>query len=118
MPTRAEVRAAARLARLSFTDAELDRMAGDLHDILAHARELRMIAASAAAGGADAVAAGGGIADAASAAPANARDDTAPLRADVPGADPLAVPPSYIAPDWRAGFFVVPRLPAHGGDPA
>lgn len=102
MPTREEVRAIAHLARLSFSDAELDRMAGDLGDILARAQELRSIA-SAASPAADGA--------------ARADDDRAALRDDVPGADPLAMPPSYLAPDWRDGFFAVPRLPAHGGDP-
>ncbi|HSK19224.1 MAG TPA: Asp-tRNA(Asn)/Glu-tRNA(Gln) amidotransferase subunit GatC [Longimicrobiales bacterium] len=106
MPTREEVRAVARLARLSFSDTELDRMAGDLRDILAQARALRTIAASPAAG-----------ADAALAADESAAvgENAAALRDDVPGSDPLAVPPSYIAPDWRDGFFAVPRLPTHGG---
>ena len=35
------------------------------------------------------------------------------LRSDVPGPDGLAVPPSYLAPEWRDGFFTVPRLPPH-----
>lgn len=38
----------------------------------------------------------------------------APLRADVPGADALARPARELAPDWRDGFFIVPRLPALG----
>ncbi|HSJ31172.1 MAG TPA: hypothetical protein VK933_07045 [Longimicrobiales bacterium] len=105
MPTREEVRAVARLARLSFTDAELEHMAGDLRDVLALAQELRTIAASPAAGDADGASATGENAD--------AGEDVAKLRADVPGADPLAMPPSYLAPDWRDGFFAVPRLPAH-----
>ena len=109
MPTREEVRAVARLARLSFSDVELDRMAGDLRDILALAQELSTIAeASTVAGDGDAAPATGGNADAGA--------PRAALREDVPGADPLALPPSYIAPEWRDGFFTVPRLPGHGGD--
>ena len=34
------------------------------------------------------------------------------LRADAPDSDPLHSQPSEFAPDWRDGFFVVPRLPA------
>lgn len=109
MPTREEVRAVAHLARLSFSDVELDRMAGDLRDILALAQELSAIAeASAVVGDGDAVPAAGGNAD--------AGESQAALRADVPGADPLSLPPSYIAPEWCDGFFTVPRLSTHGGD--
>lgn len=108
MPTREEVRAVARLARLSFTDAELEHMTGDLRDMLALAQELRTIAAPPAAGVADAASAAGENAD--------ADYDAVALRPDVPGADPLALPPSYLAPDWRDGFFAVPRLPAHDRD--
>ncbi len=34
------------------------------------------------------------------------------LRSDAPDSDTLHKPPSELAPDWRDGFFVVPRLPA------
>lgn len=36
----------------------------------------------------------------------------APLRPDRVGFDPLLIPPGEVAPAWRDGFFVVPRLPA------
>jgi aspartyl/glutamyl-tRNA(Asn/Gln) amidotransferase C subunit len=39
---------------------------------------------------------------------------SAPLRADKPGADALARPVRELAPDWRDGFFTVPRLAALG----
>jgi hypothetical protein len=34
------------------------------------------------------------------------------MRADAPGADPLAFPPERLAPAWYDGFFTVPRLSA------
>ena len=34
------------------------------------------------------------------------------LRPDAPDSDRLHGHPSEFAPDWREGFFVVPRLPA------
>lgn len=34
------------------------------------------------------------------------------LRSDAPDSDSLHGHPSEIAPDWRDGFFIVPRLPA------
>ncbi len=45
-------------------------------------------------------------------------DWAAPTR--IPGAlpDPLLRPPSDAAPDWREGFFVVPRLSALDRDEA
>jgi aspartyl/glutamyl-tRNA(Asn/Gln) amidotransferase C subunit len=92
-PTREEVRAMARLARLEFTTDELDRMAADLRGILEHVDALRQAVAA-----------------------AEGDDGQRQLRADVPGADPLSMPPGYSAPEWRDGFFTVPRLPAHRDD--
>jgi aspartyl-tRNA(Asn)/glutamyl-tRNA(Gln) amidotransferase subunit C len=47
-------------------------------------------------------------------ADAHAAEGTAPLRADEPGRDELVRPVRELAPDWRAGFFTVPRLAALG----
>ena len=90
--TRDEVRAVAALARLHLTEEEASLFAAQLADILAHVEELD------AAGSTDAVE-----------PPGLAR---APLRIDEPPADELAQPPSAIAPEWREGFFTVPRLDA------
>jgi aspartyl/glutamyl-tRNA(Asn/Gln) amidotransferase C subunit len=107
VPTREEVLAIARLARLVFTTDELDRMAGELQGILGHVDVLRQLTAtgdSAPPVDGNHVAlehAAGGVLS----------------RTDVTGADPLSMPPSYLAPEWHDGFFTVPRLPAHGRDP-
>jgi aspartyl/glutamyl-tRNA(Asn/Gln) amidotransferase C subunit len=102
--------AVARLARLSFTGDELDRMADELHVILAHVDLLRQLDANAPDGDRPAEqragAAAGGVVGHTS------------LRADEPGADPLHVPPADLAPAWHDGFFTVPRLPSHRDSPS
>jgi aspartyl-tRNA(Asn)/glutamyl-tRNA(Gln) amidotransferase subunit C len=95
--TRALVEHVARLARLRLDDAEIERLTGELNGILVHVDEL----VEADVAGVDAV---GGVAD-----------GPAVLRADEPGADPLASPPSELTPGWLDGFFTVPRLAALGG---
>ena len=50
-----------------------------------------------------------------SAAPVPVGPAKAPLRADEVRPVPLAYPPSAFAPDFREGFFVVPRLEAMEG---
>lgn len=98
MPVRREdVLAVARLARLSMDAAEADRMAGQLNGILAHMDALRDIDLD-------------GV-------PPFVLDveGGAPLRDDVPDADPLLRRPADVAAAWRDGFFVVPRLAAQGG---
>lgn len=93
--SRAQVEQVARLARLHFDPAELDRLTHDLNAILGHMDELREL-------------------DVADVAPFTVvAADATPQRADVPGADPLHVEPSSLAPAWRDGFFTVPRLAAH-----
>lgn len=94
-----EVRLAAALARLRLDDAEVAAMAGELASILEHVRAL------ARADGTDAV-------------PGAVEDRAAPLRPDVYGADLLHRSPDMVAPAWKDGFFVVPRLPALDGDAA
>ena len=115
MPSREEVRAIARLARLTFTPSELDRMRRDLRGILDQIEAIRQVTARAD--------------DAPPASPAEPRPDDSrsrrtplrpddshsrrtPMRPDVPGADPVALPPSAFAPEWHDGFFTVPRVRA------
>jgi len=98
--TREQVRQVAVLARLHLTEEEATLFASQLADILAHVEELES--------------AGNPTAD--EDGPVSVR---APLRIDEPPADGLADPPSAVAPDWRDGFFTVPRLDAMDpGSPA
>ncbi|MGD8277573.1 MAG: Asp-tRNA(Asn)/Glu-tRNA(Gln) amidotransferase GatCAB subunit C [Gemmatimonadota bacterium] len=92
---RDDARRIAALARLSLTDAELDRFAGQLASVLDHVAALGD-------GAADAVPAG-------SAAPSSTRADREAF--DLP-----ARPPVSFAPEFTDGFFVVPRLPAFDGE--
>jgi aspartyl-tRNA(Asn)/glutamyl-tRNA(Gln) amidotransferase subunit C len=95
----AQVREIARLARLALDDDEVRRYTRDLNAILEHV---------------EAIAAVTGPDD----APERGEAGAAPLRPDEPGADPLQLPAAASAPDWRDGFFVVPRLAALGSDGA
>jgi len=88
---RDDVRRIAALARLSLSDAELDRFAGQLASVLDHVTALGDVAAAGA--------------PPASAAPSRVREDRATF--DVP-----ARPPASFAPEFIDGFFAVPRLPA------
>lgn len=95
MSTRGDLPRIARLAGLHFTEAELDLLADELDEVLARVAELdqvEVVDVSVLRGASTAAAA---------------------LRPDVAGSDELAVPPSYLAPEWREGFFTVPRLPTH-----
>lgn len=87
-PSRTDAAAAARLARLSLAPDELDALARDLAAVLARIDELRHVAGAEPNG-----------------------DVPAFLRADEPGADPLCEPPATFAPEWRGGWFTVPRIP-------
>jgi aspartyl/glutamyl-tRNA(Asn/Gln) amidotransferase C subunit len=92
--TPADIEHIAALARLRLEPQEVDRLTGQLNDILGHFAALQSI-------------------DVRDVPPfAVAAEGAAPLRADVPGADPLHVDPAVNAPAWRAGFFTVPRLAA------
>lgn len=94
--SRGEVDRIARLARLRLDPAEAARITGELNTILAHMAELAPLDVT----GVEAE----GVAE----GPAPYRDPDA-------GPDPLQAPLERIAPDWREGFFVVPRLPAMEG---
>jgi aspartyl-tRNA(Asn)/glutamyl-tRNA(Gln) amidotransferase subunit C len=95
--TRSQVEYVAALARLRLTPDEAERYTAQLNGILEHFEALSQVPLTA-------VAAVGGVAEGAS-----------PLRADVHGADALAVPPAELAVSWDDGFFTVPKLAALGG---
>lgn len=89
----AGVRRAAKLARIALSSAEPERFAEELAPVLDAFERV----------------------DASGALPELGTRDRHPeavLRPDVPDSDPLYLPPSELAPDWREGFFVIPRLPA------
>lgn len=90
---RGTVRRIAELARLELTEDEEERLAGDLAEILGHFEELEGLDLEGEGGPED-------------------RGLATRLRADAPGADPMAFEPRELAPSWRGGFFEVPRLDA------
>lgn len=89
----AGVRRAARLARIALTPAEPERFAAEIAPVLDEFERMEST---------------GPLPDLAS----RDRHGEAGLRSDVPDSDPLHLRPSALAPDWREGFFVIPRLPA------
>ncbi len=90
---RDEVERVARLAGLELSDRELSRLAGEMAAVLRHVREIRRL---------------GGDGD----PPGESSAGEGPLRPDRPGSDPLHRPVRQLAPEWRDGHFLVPRLPA------
>ena len=88
-----DVRRLAALARLALDDGQAEAMAAQLTDILGHVDGLDTLSDDGTAPGGDGA--------------------PAPLRADLPGADALDREPADFAPEWRDGFFTVPRLPSH-----
>ncbi len=92
-----DVRRIASLAGLDPSPDELKRLEGELAGILAHMELLAEVPLDEAG--------------------ARMEEGAAPLRRDEPGADGLARPVREMAPDWNAGFFSVPRLPALGEGP-
>lgn len=96
-----QVRYVARLARLELSEDEVVRLAEEMDEVLSRFAELE--AAERDAG------------------PSSRGGDESPgngpsLRPDRPDADALARGPEEVAPEWRDGFFLVPRLEALGGD--
>jgi aspartyl-tRNA(Asn)/glutamyl-tRNA(Gln) amidotransferase subunit C len=88
----AELARIAALARLRLEPAEMERLRLQLDDILAHIEKLLAIDVAPE-----------------QAAPL-ALPAAAAVRADEPDADPLLRPLAEIAPEWRDGFFTVPRV--------
>lgn len=103
-----EVRRIAGLARLELEEDEVARLAGELGRILDHVDELRELELD---GPREPERPPGSDGE----PPEPASDAPPTLRPDVPAPDPMAAGPERAAPDWRDGFFVVPRLPAMEG---
>ena len=88
---RDDVRHVARLAELAVGEGELDRLVDQMNRIVDYVARLDQVPA-------DHVA-----------EPFLPGPPSAALREDVPGPVPLARPPAEFAPEFRDGFFLVPR---------
>lgn len=88
---RDEVLHVARLAELAVREEELDRLVAQLNRIVDYVAQLDQVPAD-------------HIAD-----PFLPGPRSVALREDVPGSVSLARPPAEIAPEFRDGFFLVPR---------
>jgi len=93
---RSELRRIAELARLSLSEAETERLTRDCQAILQYFETIRGIGI-----GAD---------------EAEEAELPAPLRKDRIDSDPLEGTLEALAPAWRDGYFVIPRLPAMDGE--
>jgi aspartyl-tRNA(Asn)/glutamyl-tRNA(Gln) amidotransferase subunit C len=93
---RSDLSRIAELARLSLSEAEAERLTQDCQAILQYFETIRGI-------GAD-----GDESEAA--------ERAAPLREDRTDCDPLEGRLDELAPAWRDGYFVLPRLPAMDGE--
>jgi aspartyl-tRNA(Asn)/glutamyl-tRNA(Gln) amidotransferase subunit C len=93
--TRDDVVHVAALARLALPEERVPELVEQLNGILSHMDVLQKVDTTGVMGTA-------GVGDAA-----------APLRPDVVSPIPLLRPLSEIAPAWRDGFFLVPRLATH-----
>ena len=94
--THDDVRNIAALARLAVPPERLDTLVSELNGILGHMEVLARVNDANAAAAADAAAPGMRLAE------------------DAGPAVKLVAPPGTIAPAWRDGFFLVPRLATHG----
>lgn len=93
--TRDDVVHIAALARLALDETRVPALVKELNGILSHMDVLRKVDTEGVMGTA-------GVGDAA-----------APLRSDVVAPIPLRRPRAELAPAWRDGFFLVPRLATH-----
>lgn len=93
--TRNDVQHIANLARLSVSESEAEGLMAQLNDILSHMDALSAVE-TAGVTPASGVGSGG-----------------TPLRQDSGAAVPLQNPISSFAPEFRDGFFLVPRLATH-----
>jgi aspartyl-tRNA(Asn)/glutamyl-tRNA(Gln) amidotransferase subunit C len=97
--SREEVERIAALARLKLQPDEVVGFTGELNAILDHMTELREVDVE-------------GVSEM-----IGVVEGGAPTRSPRALPDPLQRPLQEVAPDWREGFFVVPRLPAMEGHP-
>lgn len=88
-----EVEKIAELARIELGEDEIAKLTVDCLAILDHFKVVRRI-------------------DLADVDPTGAVESSTPLREDRVDFDRLERSLELIAPDWREGYFVVPRLPA------
>ena len=88
---RNEVLQVARLAELAVREEELDRLVSQLNRIVDYVTQLDQVPADRMA------------------EPFLPGPAAAALREDVPNPVPLARPPADFAPEYRDGFFLVPR---------
>jgi len=95
--TRGEVRRIAGLGRLVLTQEEEGRLTDEMNRILEHVEALGRVDVTGVEG------------------TEGLFQEGTPFRRAGAGPDPLQGHPSGFAPDWREGFFVVPRLPAVSG---
>jgi aspartyl-tRNA(Asn)/glutamyl-tRNA(Gln) amidotransferase subunit C len=86
-----EVRHVARLAELAVAEEELDRLVAQLNRIVDYVAQLDRLPADEPV------------------EPFLPGPRAVALRDDVPGPVPLARPPAELAPEFRDGFFLVPR---------
>ena len=89
--SRDEVLHVAKLAELAVGDNELDRLVEQLNRIVGYVAQLDQVPADRMA------------------EPFQPGPSSVALREDVEGAVPLARPPAAVAPEFREGFFLVPR---------
>jgi aspartyl-tRNA(Asn)/glutamyl-tRNA(Gln) amidotransferase subunit C len=88
---RKEVLHVARLAELAVREDELDRLVDQMNRIVDYVAQLDQVPVDSMA------------------EPFLPGPAAATLREDVPGPVPLARPPAQFAPEFRDGFFLVPR---------
>jgi aspartyl-tRNA(Asn)/glutamyl-tRNA(Gln) amidotransferase subunit C len=90
---RKDLEKVAGLARLQLSRDEAERLTRDCRSILRYFQVVR-------------------DADVAGTRPLGALEHAAPLRDDCVDSEPLDHPLHEIAPAWRDGYFILPRLPA------
>jgi aspartyl-tRNA(Asn)/glutamyl-tRNA(Gln) amidotransferase subunit C len=88
---RDEVLHVAKLAELAVPEGELDRLVDQMNRIVGYVAQLDQVSADR-------------MTEVFLPGP-----PAASLRADREGAEPLARPPAVLAPEFRDGFFLVPR---------
>ena len=90
--TREDVLHIARLAELAVDDTEAERLAGQLDAIVGYVAQLDALPAESGTEG------------------FHPGPRELAWRDDEVRPQPLAIPPSRLAPEFRSGFFIVPRL--------